>query len=107
MNGYLVGQRTLALWWNTGIHAGSEEPQSVELAAARFGMGATRRFVASLSSTYDFGGALQATVAVFGVKPQRADQRVGGVADLAQRDQRVFPPAVARSDARGKVDSPS
>ena len=33
----------------------------------------------------------------FVIKRKRSDQGVGGVADLAQRDRRVFPPEAARS----------
>jgi hypothetical protein len=67
----------------------------VELTTADFDMGAPRFPVASLGSPKDGGGALQVTLAVLGIKRQRAHQRVGGVADLAERDRRVFPPAAA------------
>ena len=85
----------MILWWDTGTDAACEEAEFVELAATGFEMGTTRSLVTSLGALKDGGGALQVTVAVLGIKRQRAHQRVGGVADLAQRDRRVFPPTAA------------
>ena len=77
------------------MHAAREESEVVELAATGLEMGATRFLVARLGTLKESGDSLQIAFAVFGIKRQRAHQRVGGVADLAQRDGRVFPPAAA------------
>jgi hypothetical protein len=69
----------------------------VQALAAGFEMGATCLLVARLGALQDGGDALQVGGAVFDVKRERGNQRVGGVADLAQRDGRVFPPEAARS----------
>ena len=67
----------------------------MEVATAGFGVRATRLLVAALGAYQDRADAVQATVALVGVKRQRADQRVGRLADLAQGDRWVFPPAAA------------
>jgi hypothetical protein len=67
----------------------------VEATAARFVMRAARLLIAELGARQDDAGTLQVTLPVLGVKRQRADQCVGGVADLAERDQWVFPPEAA------------
>ena len=87
----------MVLWWDTGTHAAREESECVEVAAAGLVVGAARLLVAMLSALQYVTDALQVTLAVFGVKRQGGDQRVGGIADLAERDQWVFPPASARS----------
>jgi len=85
----------LTLWWNTGTHAAREESQGVQATAAGFEVGATRLLVASLGAHQDSGDTLQVAAAVFDIKRQRGDQCVGSVADLRERDRRVFPPASA------------
>lgn len=79
------------------MHVAREEAQGVQATAAGFAMGATCLLVASLGALQDGGDALQVGGAVFDIKRERSDQRVGGVADLAQRDRWVFPPEAARS----------
>ena len=64
----------------------------MKVAAASFAMGATCLSVAHLSVLQDGGGALQEGGAGFAIKRKRGDQGVGGIADLAERDQWVFPP---------------
>jgi len=56
---YLIRQRTLILWWDTGTHAAREEVEGVELAAARFEGRTARSLIASLRTTQDGGGALE------------------------------------------------
>ena len=98
---HLVRQRTLTLWWNTGTDAAREEPPGVQATAPRFEMRATCSLVSILGVAQDGGDALQVTGPVFGIKWQRDDQCVGGVADLAQRERRIFPPAAAESGEPG------
>ena len=86
----------LDLWWDTGMHVAREEAQSVQATAAGLEMGATCLLVARLGALQDGGGALQVGGAVSDIKRERSDQRVGAIADLAQRDRRVFPPEAAR-----------
>ena len=74
-----------------------EEGQGVKATAAGFAMGATCLLVARVGALQDDGDAFQVGGAGLDIKRQRSDQRVGGVADLAQRERRVFPPAAARS----------
>lgn len=76
----------------------------MKLAAAGFEMRVTRGLVAGLGTLEDRGRALQVAFAVLGIKPQRAHQRVGGVADLTDSDLRVFPPATAPFGEQGKDD---
>ena len=76
----------------------------MEATAAGLEMRAARLLVAELGTHQDRADTLQATLAVLGVKRLRADQRIGGVADLAQCDRRVFPPATARSGEPGRDD---
>ena len=97
----------LILWWDTGTHTAREEAQFVELATASFEMRATRGLVAGLGTLEARSRALQVAFAVRGIKPQRAHQRVSGVADLADGDLRVFPPEAARFRGPGTNDSPS
>src|SRR5260370_40399886 len=94
----------LALGWDTGTHAAREEAQGVEATAAGFEMGATCLLVATLGAGQDGGDALEVGSAVFDIKRERTDQCVGGVADLAQRDLRVFPPEAARSGGLRRDD---
>ena len=88
------------------MHAAREEAQGSQSTAAGFGMGAACGLIASLGVLQVSGDVLQVDRAVFDIKRQRSDQGVGGVADLAQRDQRVFPPEAARSDGPRRDDSP-
>jgi len=78
------------------MHATREEAESVEATAASFVMRAARLLIAKLGAFQDDAGTFQNTLPVVRVKRQRADQCVGGVADLAERDQWVFPPEAAR-----------
>ena len=89
------------------MHLACEEALGAQVPAAGFGMGKTCPLVAGLGVFQVGTNALQVSGAGGGIKPQRRDQGVGGVADLTQRDQRIFPPAVVRSDAPGTDDSPS
>ena len=89
------------------MHLAREEALGAQVSAAGFGMGETCPLVAGLGVFQVGTNALQINGAGVGIKPQRRDQGVGGVADLAQCDQRIFPPAVARSGAPRKDDSPS
>ena len=86
------------------MHAAREEAESVQATAAGFEMGATRLLVARLGALQDGGDAPQAGGAVFDIKRERSDQRVGAIANLAQRDRRVFPPEAARSGGLGTND---
>ena len=76
----------------------------MELAATGFEVGATCFLVSSLGALKNGGHSRQMALAVVGIKPQRTHQRVGGVADLAQRELWVFPPAVAPFGGQGKDD---
>jgi hypothetical protein len=93
----LVRQRTLDLWWDTRTHAAGEEAEGVEATTAGFDMGASCLAIARLGALQEGGNAFQVGGAGFGIKRQCGDQRVGGVADLAQREPRIFPPAAAPS----------
>ena len=88
------------------MHVAREEAQGVQATAAGFEMGATCLVVASLGALQDSGDAFEIDHAVFGVKRERGDHGVGGVADLAQGDRRVFPPAAAWSGGLRRDDSP-
>ena len=88
------------------MHAAREEPESVEATAAGFVVRAARLLIAELGAGQDGTGTVQVAFAVVGVKRQRGDQCVGGVADLAERDQWVFPPEAARFDGPRRDDSP-
>lgn len=89
-------QRTLILWWDTGTHAAREESKGVEATAAFFGVRMARLLIAKLGAMQDGAGPLQVTRAVIGVKQPCGNQGVGGIADLAERDQWIFPPEAAR-----------
>lgn len=86
------------------MHAAREEPQASQSTAAGFEMRAACLLVATLGVLQVPGDAAQVNSAVFDIKRQRADQRVGGVADLAERDLRVFPPEAAGSGGPRKDD---
>jgi hypothetical protein len=86
------------------MHAAREEAEGVEATAAGLEMRAARLLVAALGTHQERTDTLQTPLAVVGVKRQHADQRVGGVADLAQGDRRVFPPAAAQSGGPGRDD---
>lgn len=92
----IILQRTFVLWWHTGTHAAREEADGVQATAAAFEMGPARLLIASLGALQDRGHALEVGKAAFGIKRQRGDQRVGGIAYLAQRERGFFPPAAAR-----------
>ena len=76
----------------------------MELATAGFEVRATRRLVAGLCALEARSRALQIAFAVFGIKPRRVHQCVGGFADLAQRDGWIFPPEAVRFDGQGTGD---
>jgi len=95
-SGVLILQRTFVLWWHTGTHAAREEADGVQTTATAFEMGPARLLIASLGALQDRGHALEVGKAAFGIKRQRGDQRVGGIAYLAQRERGFFPPAAAR-----------
>lgn len=78
-----------------------EEAQGVQATAAGSAVGATCLLVARLGALQVTREALQVGVAGVSVKRERGDQGVGGVADLAQREGWVFPPAAARSGGPG------
>jgi hypothetical protein len=78
-----------------------EESQIMELAAAGFEMGAACFLVSELGALEKGGGAKEGAFAMLGIKPERAHQGVGGIADLGQRDQRVFPPEDVRFGVPG------
>ena len=69
----------------------------MEAASAGFGMGAACLLVTFLGAHQDGGDTFEEGGAAVGVKRKRSDQGVGGVADLAQSDRRIFPPAAAWS----------
>ena len=69
----------------------------MEVASASFVVRAARLVVAMLRARQDDAGTPQVTLPVIGIKRQGTDQGVGGIADLAQGDQWVFPPEAARS----------
>ena len=64
-------------------------------AAAGFAVGVVGLLIAALCVGEVSADAFQKAAAVVVVKPQGVHQRVGGVADLAQGDGRIFPPAAA------------
>lgn len=64
-------------------------------AAAGFTVGVVGLSVAGLGVDEVSADAFQKAGAVVVVKPQGVHQGMGGVADLAQRDGRIFPPAAA------------
>lgn len=86
------------------MHSAREEAQGSKSAAAGFEMRAACGLVATLGVFQVSGDASQMNRAVVDIKRQRAHQRVGGVADLAQRDLRVFPPEAAGSGGPRKDD---
>ena len=88
------------------MHVAGEEAEGVEATAAGFGVGATCFLVAGLDVLQVRGDAFQVGRARFDIKRQRGDQGVGAVANLAQGEQRVFPPATARSGGPKRDDSP-
>jgi hypothetical protein len=69
----------------------------MEAPAASSEMGAACLPVARLPSPQDGSDASEVGRTAFEIKGKRRDQRIGGVADLAERDRPVFPPAAARS----------
>ena len=88
------------------MHSAREESEGVEATAAGFTVRAARLLIAELGAGQDGAGTLQVMRPMVRIKRQRGDQCVGGVADLAQCDQRVFPPEAARSDGPRRDDSP-
>jgi hypothetical protein len=86
------------------MHAAREEAQASQSAAAGFEMRPACGLVATLGVLQVSGDAAQVDGAVFDIKRQRAHQRVGGGADLGQRDLRIFPPEAAGSGGPRKDD---
>ena len=86
------------------MHAAREEAQGVQATAAGAGMATTGLLVARLGASQDGGDAVEVGGAVVDIKQERSHQRVGGIADLAQRERWVFPPAVAGSGEPGISD---
>jgi hypothetical protein len=84
------------------------ESKGVEATAAGFVVRTARLLIAVLRAHQDGAGTLQVTLPVVCVKRQCGDLRVGGGADLAQRDGRVFPPCrrAGRSPARNSSATP-
>jgi hypothetical protein len=78
------------------MHATREEAEGMQVTATGFVVRAPSFLIAKLGALQHGAGSLQVALPVVVVKRQRGDQRVGGVADLAERDQRVFPPEAAR-----------
>ena len=74
--------------------------------APPFNVRAACLFIACLRPHEDGADTFEMAPAMVRVKPQGTDQRIGAVADLAERDQRVFPPAAAGSGGLGRDDSP-
>ena len=74
----------------------------MEATPPRLVVGAARLLVAKLGALQEEAGTLQVTPPVLGVKRQRGDQGVGGVADLAHGEPRIFPPAAARPGGPGR-----
>ncbi len=91
----------LTLRWDTRTNEGCEETEGMEFTAAPFEMGTARSFIASLCPGKDRADTFEIVLPTVRVKRQGADQRIGAVADLAERDQRVFPPAAAESGGPG------
>ncbi len=81
-----------------------EEAEGVQATATGFEVGAACLLVACLGAQQVGGDALQVGFAGFGIKRKRGDQRVGGVADLGQRQRPVFPPAAAWSGGPRRDD---
>jgi hypothetical protein len=76
----------------------------VEATAARFEVRLTRSLVAGLGIGQVTGDSLQVGGAGCDVKPQRADQGIGGLADLAEREEGIFPPEAVRFGGLGRDD---
>jgi hypothetical protein len=83
-----------------------EEAQGVQATPTGLEVGAPCFLVPLLNVRQVSGDTIQVAAAVFPVKGQRGDQRVRGVAYLAQGNGRVFPPAAASSGGPKKGDSP-
>jgi len=67
----------------------------VELAAAAFDVGATCLFVARLRPHEDYADTFEVALPLVRVKRQGAHESVGAVANLADCERWVFPPATA------------
>ena len=76
----------------------------MEATTTRFEVRATRSLIASLDVAQVRGDVLQEGGAGLDIKPQRADQSVGGLVDLAEGEQGIFPPAAARFGGPGRDD---
>ena len=79
------------------MHAARKESEGVQATTAGFVVRAARLLIAKLGAFQDGAGSFEVTLPVIGVKQQSGDQSVGSIADLAERDQWVFPPEAARS----------
>jgi hypothetical protein len=84
-----------------------EEAQGVQATTSGFEMRATCLSIAYLGAFQHGRDALQVGCTGFGIKRQRRDQGVGGIADLAQRDGYIFPPVALRFAGPRTDDSPS
>ena len=76
----------------------------MEATSASFEMRPTRLLISRLGALQDGGDTLEVGDACISIKPKRTDECVGGVADLAERDGRIFPPRAARSGGPGTDD---
>ena len=76
----------------------------MQATAAGFEVRTTCLLVARLAAPKDGGDTFEVGGAGFFSKRECKDQRVGGVADLAERDGRIFPPEAARSGVLRRDD---
>jgi hypothetical protein len=67
----------------------------MELAATAFEVGVTRLFIALLRPHEDGADTFEVALPLVRVKRQGVHESVGAVANLADRQRRVFPPAAA------------
>jgi hypothetical protein len=65
---FLIRQRTLMLWWDTGTHATCEEAEGMQLTATGFVVRAARLLIATLGADQDDTGTLQVTLPMVCVK---------------------------------------
>ncbi len=84
------------------MYAGDVEVEFSEPAAPGLGVADASLVVASLGASQISAGAFEAALAGFGVIRKGADEDVGGFANLADRDQWIFPPEAARFGGPGR-----
>ena len=72
-----------------------KEAEGMKFFATGFGVRTACLLIAVLGANQDRADSVQSTFAVVRVKPERADERVGGAADLAHADPRIFSPRAA------------